>query len=101
MRANQPRVDVRCMENVMRQKGRVAIKWCKEIGDGQLVFARPLPKGSPVEFRFSLSADGLLSVHGRDMTTGGEVNIEIATAAILSSHEIEEKRARTGAIAVS
>ena len=54
-----------------------------------------------MEIRYALSADGLLSVYGKDPTTGGEVEMEIATAAILSASEVEEKKRRSGAMKVS
>ena len=88
----QRSVDVRCMENTVREKGYVDLEASTEIGKAELRFARPVPKGSLLEFRFSLSADGLLSVHATDLTTGGEVDISIETAAILTADEVEEKR---------
>ena len=97
----QRSVDVRCMENTVREKGYVDLEASTEIGKAELRFARPVPKGSPLEFRFSLSADGLLSVHATDLTTGGEVDISIETAAILTADEVEEKKARSTAITVT
>ena len=97
----QRQVGVDCMENNLRQKGRVAIDACNEIGKATLHFARPLPQGSPVEVQFCLSADGLLSVRGKDLTTGSEVDLAIDTAAILNANEVEEKKSRSKAIAVS
>ena len=94
-------MDVRCMENTVREKGYVDLEASTEIGKAELRFARPVPKGSPLEFRFSLSADGLLSVHATDLTTRGEVDIRIETAAILTADEVEEKKARSTAITVT
>ena len=97
----QTRLDVECLENILHQRGRVDVDACTEIGKAELKFARPLPAGSPVQIRYALSADGLLSVHGKDPSTGGEVHMEIATAAILSASEVEEKKRRSGAMKVS
>lgn len=97
----QRSVDVRCMENTVREKGYVDFEASTEIGKAELRFARPVPKGSPLEFRFSLSADGLLSVHATDLTTGGEVDISIETAAILTADEVEEKKAHSMGITVT
>ena len=99
--AGQRAVKVTCMENILRQKGRVDLEACSEIGEAELRFARPLPQGSPVEMRFSLSADGLLAVYGKDLTTGSEVELSIDTAAVLSAGEIEKKKNLSEAIAVS
>ena len=97
----QTSVNVICMENILRQSGYVDIEASTEIGEAELPFARPLPKDSPLEFRFSLSADGLLSVHATDLTTGGEVEIAIQTAAILSTDEVVEKKRQSMAMTVS
>jgi len=97
----QTSVNVRLMENIVRQTGYVDLDASAEIGNAELRFSRPLPKGSPLEFRFALSEDGLLSVHATDLTTGGEVDIRIETAAILTADEIEKKKARSTAITVT
>ena len=97
----QTGLTVVCYENVVPRKGRVDLKACTEIGRTVLPFARPLPVDSPAEFRFSLSADGLLSVHAKDLTTGGEVDLEIQTAAILTVDEVEEGKRRNRNTTVS
>ena len=91
----------KCYENTVRHYGRVELDASTKIGEAQLRFARPLPKDSPVDTRFSLSADGLLSVHAADPTTGGEVDMTIQTAAILSADELKAKKARNKAVTVS
>jgi molecular chaperone DnaK len=73
----------------------------QEIGHAELSFSRPLPKGSPVEITFSLAADGLLSIHGKDLTTYGEIDAEFKTESILSREELEEKKKHNLAINVS
>ena len=97
----QTSVDVVCMENTVRESGYVDKSASTEIGKTELRFDRPLPKGSPLDFRFALSADGLLSVHATDLTTGAEVDLEIKTAAILSPDELVEKQVQSKAITVS
>ena len=97
----QTGVEVICMENKLQKKEPLAMETSEEIGRAAVRFAKPLPKGSPLDVRFSLSADGLLSVHARDVTTGGEVDISIETAAILTAEELEKKKEQSMAIAVS
>ena len=97
----QRSVDVRCMENTIGGKGYVDLEDSTEIGKAELRFARPVPKGSPLEFRFCLSADGLLSVHATDLATGGQIDISIQTAAILTADEVREKKAQSTAITVT
>ena len=99
--ADQICVNVRCMENTVRQSGYIDLETSTEIGKAELRFSRPLPKESPLEFRFALSADGLLSVQATDLTTGGKVDINIETAAILTANEVETKKAQSTAITVT
>ena len=97
----QTSVIVRCMENTVHQKGYVDLETSDEIGKAELLFARAVPKGAPLEFCFSLSDDGLLSVQATDLTTGGAIDITIQTAAILTADEVERKRVQSTAITVS
>lgn len=97
----QTSVDVVCMENTLEDHGYVDMDASTELGKTELHFARPLPKGSPLDFRFSLAADGLLSVHATDLTTGAEVDLEIKTGAILSRDELAERKIQSKAITVS
>ena len=94
-------MEVVCYENVSRRRGRVELEACTKIGNTALRFARPLPIDSPVEFRFTLSADGLLSVRGKDLTTEAEVDLEIETGAILGAAEVEQSKLRTWETKVS
>ena len=89
------------LENTQRTEGAVDLDRCKEIGSASLNFTRHLPKGSPLEVRFCLSGDGLLSVQSKDLTTGGELDLDVETAAVLSADEVEQKKRNIGAIAVS
>lgn len=73
----------------------------KVIGTAEIWFTRPLPHGAPIEIRFSLAEDGLLTVHGMDLTTKQEVVGEFKTEAILTTEELEEKKDRNLAIAVA
>lgn len=101
---NQEGVTLLCMENTERfsvDDQLLTLDSSKEIGTTELMFTRSLPKGSPIEVCFSLSEDGLLTVHGRDLTTDQEILAEFKTLAILSSEEIEEKKSRNLSISVS
>jgi molecular chaperone DnaK len=102
---NQEGVNLRCMENIERKGPDDAplpqVDETQEIGHAELSFSRPLPKGSPVEITFSLAADGLLSIHGKDLTTYGEIDAEFKTESILSREELEEKKKHNLAINVS
>ncbi len=100
----QEGVDLRCMENTER-KGvddpPLPLDPTQEIGKAELSFAKPLPKGSEVEITFSLAPDGLLSIHGKDLTTHGEISTEFKTESILTNDEMEEKKQHNRAISIS
>jgi len=100
---DQEGVDLRCIENTER-KGfddpPIALDLIQEIGHAELRFSRSLPKGSPVEITFSLAPDGLLSIHGRDLTTHGEIETEFKTESILSREELEDKKEHNLAIKI-
>lgn len=97
----QVQVDLRCMENSFRDQPTVETEDCKEIGTAVLKFERPMPKGSPVSVTFALGPDGLLRLRGRDLTTGGEIQAEFRTDAVMSQEEVEEARSRNLALIVS
>ena len=96
----QTGVDVLCMENVVPGE-RAEVEDCTEIGQAKMKFARSLPKGSPLRTRFALSADGLLSVHSKDQTTGGAIDIELKTESILTADEVERKKRQNVKIKVT
>jgi len=101
---NQEGVNLRCIENIER-KGPddppIPLDPTQLIGNAELRFYRPLPKGSPVEITFSLAPDGLLSIYGKDLTTHGEIEAEFKTESILSREELEEKKEHNMGLSVS
>ena len=101
---NQEGVMLRCMENTERSGGDdppLPLDPLQEIGRAELTFAQPLPKNSPIEITFALAPDGLLSIHGKDLTTSAEITAEFQTESILSQEEMEEKKQRNRSITVS
>lgn len=101
---NQEGVNVRCIENTERfgpDDETIDLDLSQEIGNAELRFDRALPKGSPIEITFALAPDGLLSIHGKDLTTNGEISTEFSTGAILSRKELEEKKEHNMEITVS
>ena len=96
----QIQVDLRCMENSLAQR-EVELGDCKELGQAVLAFAKPLPKDSPVEITFELGPDGLLKLHGRDLTTGKEIDAQFQTQSIMSREEEEAARSRNLALRVA
>lgn len=72
-----------------------------ELGMTLLTFARLLPKGSPIEVHFALTPDGLLTLHGKDLTTQKEVTGELRTSACLNQEELERGRIHITSLTVS
>ncbi|MGE4182776.1 MAG: Hsp70 family protein [Limisphaerales bacterium] len=101
---NQEGVMLRCMENTERvgpSDRPITLDTSTEVGTAELQFTCALPKGSPIEITFSLGEDGLLTVHGKDLTTDQAIETNFMTTAILTKEEVQEKKSRNLAIAVS
>ncbi len=90
---NQVQVDIRCMENTLPES-HVDPSKALLLGRAELSFERPLPADSPVEISFDLAADGLLKMHGRDLTTGREIDAEFKTDSIMTGEQLEAAKSR-------
>ncbi|GAA4256822.1 Hsp70 family protein [Azospirillum formosense] len=99
----QEGVSLAVFENLDRRPGGPLLELgdCTEIGLAELTFARPLPRNAPIEVTFELAPDGLLKMHGRDCTTGKEIQAEFKTDSIMTVHEIEASKSRNLAVLVS
>jgi molecular chaperone DnaK (HSP70) len=98
---DQIQVDLRCMENKQRGKPEVNPGDCQNVGEAILAFARPLPRSSPIEITFALGPDGLLTVKGRDLTTGHEIDALFKTESIMSHEEVEAAKSRNLSLQVA
>ncbi|MDO8607892.1 MAG: Hsp70 family protein [Phaeospirillum sp.] len=100
---NQDGVSLQVMENLHRsgEDAFVELPQCTEIGSAQLTFLRPLPESSPIEITFMLTADGLLRLTGRDLTTGQEIKAEFKAECIMSAEEMNASQTHIGGLAVS
>ncbi len=94
---NQTGVNLQCFENLSTEgpDGECLDPAAgTEVGSAELSFTRAVPKGSPVEISFSLAEDGLLSVHGKDLTTNCEMDAEFKTASIMTTEELDAAASR-------
>jgi molecular chaperone DnaK len=65
----------------------------RTLGRFNLTGLPPAPRGMPqIEVAFKIDANGILSVHAKDLGTGKEHSIEIKGSSGLSSAEIEKMR---------
>jgi molecular chaperone DnaK (HSP70) len=98
-------IELRVMENQIRTAagGRVELAECQPepLGTALLTFARPLPKNSPIEVTFRLAPDGCLTVHARDLTTGGEIEAAFETGSTMSKDQLTQTRNRALAMTVT
>ena len=82
---NQQRVRVRVLQGEASQADA-----CIPVGECWIEGLPPvLPKGSPVQVRCAVAANGLIDVMALDMTTGRMVRAEIHRSSGLSDEEIE------------
>jgi molecular chaperone DnaK len=98
---DQIQVDLRCMENKMQKMKEVELTDCTEVGQAVLPFDRPLKKGAPVEITFALGADGVLTVHGRELSTGRAIDAIFKTEAVMTREEIQKAKSRNIRMSVS
>ena len=73
----------RLMEN-QEINPEVALDHCIELGMAVLSFQKSLPRGSKIEVNLSLSPDGLMTLTGREISTGREIKASFKTDAIES-----------------
>ena len=100
---NQESVELRCIENMERTELQdyFDLDVTQQIGNAELLFSRALPKGSPIEITFALAADGLLSIHAKDLATHSEISVDFKTESILSREQMAEKKAHNLSMSVS
>jgi len=98
----QSGAELRLMENQADgATRRVSLDECVELASVEVLFSKPLPRGSQIEVTFDLSPDGLLKVFGRDTTTGQEAEMEYQTRGVLSADELEAAKGRALSMNVS
>lgn len=97
----QTEVVLPCMQSTSREQ-QCPLDEGEPIGEPiRVAFGRPLPKGSPVDVRFHVSADGQLSVTAKERSTGAVGKGEIRTPLIQSEDELAQRTAVTAGIKIS
>ena len=97
----QTAVVLECRESTS-QDATCPLDEAEPLGDKILVeFGRPLPRRSPIEVQFKLSADGLLSIAATEPSTGVVGKAEISTGAIKNAAELAKRTAVTRAITIT
>ena len=98
---NQSGVSIKCREGMSRNNN-CSLDEGERIGDEiNLEFGKPLPKGTPIEVHFKLSADTLLSVTATERSTGAVTEGKFRVGAIGSDEEFQERKAITRAMTIT
>ena len=104
---NQQQVNLKIWEN-MSDLGKdendpsIDLSECSEVlGEANLAFERALPVQSPIEVTFELNNDGLLEMHGRDLTTNREIRESFQTSSVMNEDELAASIERSKSIDVS
>ena len=85
---SQPAVDIHVL-----QGEREFAKDNRTLGKFQLDGLKPAPRGTPqIEVKFSIDANGILSVAAKDKDTGKEQTIKVQSSSGLSPEEVEKMR---------
>ncbi|MDR1901701.1 MAG: Hsp70 family protein [Treponema sp.] len=70
------------------------------IGTAVLPLPANLPAGSPIDVTFTLNKEGMLKVHGKDLTGNREITAEMRAKGIMTTEEVEEAKKRSSQIVV-
>ena len=82
---NQPQVDVHAL-----QGERAEARYNRTLGRFNLEGILPAPRGVPkIEVTFDIDANGILSVHAKDVATGKDQKITITASSGLNEQEIQ------------
>jgi molecular chaperone DnaK (HSP70) len=70
------------------------------IGTAALDLPGNLPANSPIEVTFTLNKEGLLLVHGKDLSSNKDITAEMHAKGIMSVEEVEEAKEKSKQITV-
>lgn len=98
----QRSVLLRVIENNSQvgEEGEIPVSDGEKIGEVEVEFQRALPKDSPLEVTYNLSLDGILAIHGRDLTTNGTAEANFVSKALNSEQALLAKRDELRALRV-
>jgi molecular chaperone DnaK (HSP70) len=74
---------------------------CTLLGEAQLSFLQALPQGSPIEVTFELTPDGLLKLHGKDLTTHQEIQADFKTESLMPAEDMASAKSHALGLQVS
>ncbi len=86
--ANQAGVDIRVMAG---ERDSPEPNDCKDVGTATLNLPERLPARSPVRVKFAINRDGRLFVTATDLTSGGSIDVEFETEAVMNADEVAER----------
>jgi molecular chaperone DnaK len=86
--ADQTGVDIRVMAGERDSPDPLD---CKDVGIATLNLPAGLPARSPIRVKFAIDRDGRLRVTATDLTSGGSIDVEFETEAVMSAEEVAER----------
>jgi molecular chaperone DnaK (HSP70) len=70
------------------------------IGTAVLALPENLPANAPIDVTFTLNKEGMLRVHGKDLTGNREITAEMHAKGIMTTEEVEEAKKHSSQIVV-
>jgi molecular chaperone DnaK (HSP70) len=70
------------------------------IGTAVLALPEHLPAHAPIDVTFTLNKEGMLRVHGKDLTGNREITAEMHAKGIMTTEEVEEAKKHSSQIVV-
>ena len=86
--ADQAGVDIRVMAGERDSPDPLD---CKDVGIATLNLPAGLPARSPIRVKFAIDRDGRLRVTATDLTSGGSIDVEFETEAVMGAEEVAER----------
>ena len=95
---DQTGVDIRVMAG---ERDSPELLDCQDVGTATLTLPSGLPARSPIRVKFAISRDGRLSVTATDLTSGGSIDVEFETEAVMNADQVEERSSALRLLTVS
>ena len=96
--ANQAGVDIHVMAG---ERDSPEPTDCQDVGTATLNLPDGLPARSPVRVKFAISRDGRLSVTATELTSGGTIDVQFETEAVMNSEQVEARSSALRLLTVS
>lgn len=99
---NQTAVEIEVFENTLSDgpESYVELENCIDMETRTLTFLKPLPKGAPIDIKFTMNDQGLLHIEAFDKTTDQQIDFDLQTE-IQKNEELANDQKRLLSLKVS